>query len=141
MDSKFLEKFFSGVSEVQATWSDGTTSKLTITNSEKAAEDPHRYIIASGHLLGYGEEGRGLSWQLPFPKEVKCCHCGKEGARLAFVFQEKGGENWKEKEFACRLHANEGGHEGFWLHDAAAFAVYICRDIECAQATTKWNQA
>jgi hypothetical protein len=94
----------------------------------------------SGHILGYGTEACDLSHQAPFPKEATCCHCGKEGARLAFVFQETGGENWKEKEFACRLHDNDYAGEGFWLHDAAAFAVYLCRDIDCTKATTEWNQ-
>jgi len=94
-----------------------------------------------GHPLEYGTKGCENSWQAPFPEEVECAHCGKEGARLAFVLQELGGENWQDKEFASNLHDNEPEGEGFWLHDAAAFATYLCRDINCAKATTKWNQA
>lgn len=91
------------------------------------------------HPLEYGTKGCGLTWQAPFPEEVTCDHCGKEGARLAFVLLERGGER-EEKEFAYHLHPNDPGGDGFWLHDAAAFATYLCRDISCAKATTKWNQ-
>ncbi len=93
--------------------------------------------IVKGHKIEYGTKGRDLSWQAKFPEEVECVHCGKPGARLAFVFMEEDG-----KEYASSLHDNdyaEGG-EGFWLHDAAAFATYLCRDINCTGATTKWNQ-
>ncbi len=96
-----------------------------------------------GHKLEYGSKGQELTWQDPFPKEVTCVHCGKAGARLAFVLCEMGGDNPKEAEFACRLHPNKSegpDGEGFWLHDAAAFATYLCRDLECASATTLWNQ-
>ncbi len=31
--------------------------------------------------------------------------------------------------------------DGFWLHDCAAFATYLCTDAGCASATTLWNQA
>ena len=94
-----------------------------------------------GHELEYGTNGCDLTWQTPFPEETDCACCGKPGARLAFVLQEKGGEDWKEKEFACNLHPNDPEGDGFWLHDAASFAVYLCRDINCTAATTKWNQA
>ena len=88
-----------------------------------------------GHALGYGKGARELTWQAPFPEEVKCVHCGKEGARLAFVLCEDYGD-----EFACSMYPNDYEGEGFWLHDAAAFATYLCRDVSCAGATTKWNQ-
>ncbi len=89
------------------------------------------------HDLAYGTEGCcTLTFQDEFPEEAVCAHCGKEGARLAFVFAEAGGAG----EYICELHENDPEGEGFWLHDAAAFAVYLCRDIKCAEATTKWNQ-
>lgn len=89
------------------------------------------------HELKYGVDGCLLTWQNPFPEEVTCACCGKEGARLAFVLQESG-----KKEHACNLYQNDPDGEGFWVHDSAAFAVYLCRDINCPEkATAKWNQA
>ena len=88
--------------------------------------------------IAYGDTGIDLTWQVDFSETTPCAHCGTE-ARLAFTMQEEGGD----EEYICDLHENdhEEGGKGFWLHDAGAFACYICTDIDCAQVTTLWNQA
>jgi len=87
------------------------------------------------HEVGYGEEGRQLTWQAEFPEEVECHACGKI-ARHAITVKEKGAGS----DNACSAHKNDPSGEGFWLHDCAAFATYLCTDIKCAEATTMWNQ-
>ena len=81
-----------------------------------------------------GKEGLDKTCQEQFPEETKCTQC--EGmARIAFVASED------KSPFICELHDNdykEGG-EGYWLHDAASFATYLCK--KCFKATTLWNQA
>jgi hypothetical protein len=84
-----------------------------------------------------GTNGLNLSTQAPFNPETPCVKCGKK-ARIAFVMAEPITDNGR---FITDLHHNDPGGEGFWLHDAAAFATYICTDIDCATATTLWNQA
>jgi hypothetical protein len=91
--------------------------------------------------IGYGENGRTLTWQAHFEPETKCVKCG-EKARIALIVREPGGMH----EYVCDRHPNDPKGErsndpGFWLHDAAAFAIYLCTDIDCATATTLWNQA
>lgn len=93
------------------------------------------------HNVFYGTKGCFHTWQDSFPDEAKCVHCGRGDARLAFVYLETGGEDWIEKEFVSKLHDNDPDGEGFWLHDAGAFATYLCRDIKCTGATTLYNQA
>jgi hypothetical protein len=93
-----------------------------------------RYIEAALEV-GYGTRGVGFTWQADFPQETECSECG-EPARLAIVVREKG-----EGQFVTDLHPNEPKGEGFWLHDAGSFATYLCTDIDCAKATTLWNQA
>ena len=93
--------------------------------------------------IGYGAEGCELTWQAPFPVVTACVHCGKP-SRLAMVIKE-GDEGYPPK-WVTELHENEGADGGpFWLHDAAAFAIYLCTDIHCTEghptATTLWNQA
>jgi hypothetical protein len=87
--------------------------------------------------IAYGEEGAvdGMSFQGAFPKTTCCIKCGKT-SRMAFVAAEGSGDR-----FVCREHENDYKGEGFWLHDAAAFAVYLCTSIACCEATTLWNQA
>lgn len=92
-------------------------------------------VELAGHFLEYGTEGCELSWQEMFPEEVECSYCSTEGARLAFVLMER-----NRKNLACRLHDIDPEGEGFWLHDAAAFAVYLCRSMRCRKGTIKWNQ-
>jgi hypothetical protein len=99
-----------------------------------------RLVIA--RQIAYGDEGTGLTWQADFPATTPCEHCGAD-ARLAFTLLEEGGDDG----YICDLHDNEHeeGGEGFWLHDAGAFALYICTDIDCVTktggTTTLWNQA
>ncbi len=96
------------------------------------------YAVAARYLLhvadaevGYGPKGKNLSYQGDFPEVTPCVKCGKE-ARLGLVVREDG---------VVDLHPNDPKGDGFWLHDAGAFATYICTDIDCAAATTLWNQA
>lgn len=85
--------------------------------------------------ITYGKEGLANSWQREFPEEVSCVHCGGM-ARPAINIKEDDTSNM----FVCEVHPNEGGSGGdFWLHDAAAFQIYLCR--ECLKPTTLYNQA
>lgn len=86
--------------------------------------------------VGIGEKGVGLSWQDEFPMVTECVKCSGE-ARLALVVREKD----EPFEYVVGLHRNDPKDGGFWLHDAGAFATYLCKDIDCATATTLWNQA
>jgi hypothetical protein len=90
--------------------------------------------------VGYGPGGKNLSYQGDFPEVTPCKTCGKE-ARLALVVREKGGPSNVQPEYVTDLHLNDPKGDGFWLHDAGAFATYICTNIDCAAATTLWNQA
>lgn len=89
----------------------------------------------------YGPAGVGLTYQAKFPTTTSCVKCGKP-ARIAVTMREEFEERKmpEQQSFATNLHANDPRGEGFWLHDAAAFATYLCTDIKCATATTLWNQ-
>jgi hypothetical protein len=104
-----------------------TMSKLTL----KVAA---RYAAEHGGLdVGYGPAGTGLTYQAEFDPTTKCFKCGKD-ARLAITIKEKPGGD-----AVCHLYDNHD--EGkFWLHDLAAYAIYLCPDVDCAEATTLWNQ-
>jgi len=85
-----------------------------------------------------GVEGLSKTFQGEFPEETECCYC-KGIARIGFVAHEGmsnqpivAGEN------VCNLHPNDPGGEGFWLHDCACFATYLCK--ECLNPTTLYNQ-
>lgn len=82
----------------------------------------------------FGKEGLDNSWQKKFPSTTKCKHCGGN-ARIAFTLIEDG-ENNNQK--ICDLHHNDGKGD-YWLHDAGAFAVYLCKD--CLEASALYNQA
>lgn len=84
----------------------------------------------------YGKEALGMSWQAEFPTKTRCVKCGQDARHVLTAMEESG-----DSEFACKLHHNDPQGEGFWLHDAAAFAIYLCTDIGCVTATTLWNQA
>ena len=78
-----------------------------------------------------------FSFQDAFPKSIECVHCDCEKeAELIFVAHEM---DRKNKEFLCRKHDNDPEGEGFWFHDAACFANYVCR--KCFKVTAIWNQA
>ena len=83
--------------------------------------------------IAKGTKGLDLTFQDDFP-EVTQCPCGGT-ARVAFVAAEEK----EEGQFICDLHDNNIGKGGFWPHDAAAFAVYLCP--QCFDAVTLWNQA
>lgn len=85
--------------------------------------------------------GRGLenSWQAPFPKTVECVHC-KAIAYPVVCIQEDGKS---EGDFICNLppppNPEEGEPPNSWLHDATAFAIYLCP--KCLEPTALFNQA
>lgn len=91
-----------------------------------------------------GEGRLGNSWQGPFPKTTDCVHCGETARVACTVFEES-----QSPDAICDLHRNlyadkKDGNpvpdgEGFWLHDCAAFAIYLCPS--CAEATCLYNQA
>ena len=80
-----------------------------------------------------GEKGLDKSWQEPFPEVTVCHKCGGE-ARIMFV----GFESNKAKDFVCNLREN-GDERDYWVHDAIACAVYLCRD--CFEPIALLNQA
>ena len=80
-----------------------------------------------------GETGLDKSWQDHFPKETKCSKCGGV-ARVMFVAQE----NERPADFITDLH-NNGGKGDYWVHDAIACGVYLCKD--CFEPTAILNQA
>lgn len=79
-----------------------------------------------------GKTGLNETWQEEFPETMKCHNCGGE-ARIMFV----GCENTRNDNFICDLHKNEGG--SYWLHDACAVAVYLCK--KCFEPNALINQA
>ncbi len=94
----------------------------------------------TGLEIGYGAEACGLSEQADFPETTPCVKCEKD-ARFAFAIRENPpGEPGKYR-FVVDVHHNEPDGDGFWVHDCASFATYLCTDIDCATATTLWNQA
>ena len=85
-----------------------------------------------------GKEGLTKTWQDDFPETTECVHCeGK--SRIGFVAHEAIEENVSSEGYVCSLHNNDPDGEGYWAHDCASFATYICK--ECCEATTLWNQA
>jgi len=86
------------------------------------------------YVVGCGDD-RG-SFQGDWPEVCECVHCGKT-AMLVFATVEDSGLD----EYLCDRHINvpDNDAEGYWFHDATAWAVYICR--RCFGATAKWNQA
>lgn len=78
-----------------------------------------------------GEKGLDKSWQNPFPEWIKCHKC-KGKARIMFVGYER-----NEKEYISNLREN-GGKGDYWLHDACAVAVYLCK--ECFEPNALINQ-
>jgi len=95
-----------------------------------------RLVRLAEYLVKPGLEGKDLTWQADFPDETPCVKCSKS-ARLAIVLKEPS----EIEKYVTDLYKNDPQGEGFWLHDAAAFATYLCPDIDCATATTLWNQA
>ena len=85
----------------------------------------------------FGEEGLGKSWQKEFSPTTECCRCSGK-ARIAFVAHEGMSKGDKKGPFLSGLHPNEGKEGGYWLHDACAVAVYLCRD--CLEPTALYNQ-
>jgi len=90
----------------------------------------------------FGVEGTDLTFQEEFPKETPC-HACKKTARLAVTIRELGpgtqaGPPPDGDRFICNEHENT--RSAFWLHDAAAFATYLCTADGCWEATTLWNQ-
>ena len=81
-------------------------------------------------VAGNEPEASGLTFQAPFPEKVDC-PCGSAAWRV-FALADDG-------EFSD-MYENKPP-DGFWLHDASAFAVYLCRDVKCAKASALWNQA
>ena len=82
-----------------------------------------------------GRKGLKNSWQKKFPSETTCVHCGGK-ARIAFTAQEKGKKGQK---LISNIHKNNPEEESYWLHDAGAFAIYLCK--KCLEPTTLYNQA
>lgn len=82
-----------------------------------------------------GKKGLSQTWQRKFPKTIECHKCKGE-ARIMFVGLEQYPQD--KGNFICELHKNTG--EGnFWLHDACAVAVYLCK--ECFEPNALVNQA
>jgi hypothetical protein len=98
---------------------------LAMARLPKVAKKISRFEYALGDK-GLDE----ITWQQPFPDEVKCIHCGAK-ARPVFTLSD---------DQIPELHENDmGGEEGFWPHDSTAVTVYFCR--ECAEPTALFNQA
>lgn len=87
-----------------------------------------------------GTKGLHKSYQQDFAETVPCVHCGGE-ARIAFVAHEYNDtdKHIPMEETVTNLHINDPEGEGYWLHDAASFATYLCKD--CLEPTTKYTQA
>ena len=83
-------------------------------------------------VVGFGPDDIVQSWQAPFPKETKCCACGKT-SRLALSLRETGARGKQ----VSKVHANDPKGTGFWLHDQSAYAIYLCTDINC-NGSTPW---
>jgi hypothetical protein len=105
-----------------------------MTFDSVASRVAERYKAAALEV-GYGTERRDLTTQEDFPVTTACVKCGTS-SRLAMTIREPSGED----RYVCHVFEN-GQNSAFWLHDAAAFAIYLCPDIDCATATCLWNQA
>lgn len=85
------------------------------------------------------EATRRITYQAPFPATVECPRC-KGDSRLAFVAHETDEPTVLDGgEYVSRLHKNDPGGEGYWLHDACCVAVYFC--TVCLEPTPLYNQA
>jgi len=84
-----------------------------------------------------GKDGLTKTWQAKFPETTECCRCKGE-ARIGFVAHEGMDAKDRKVPHVCRLHRNEG-KGGYWLHDCACFAVYLC--VNCLEPTVLCNQA
>lgn len=83
-----------------------------------------------------GKSGLERTWQEPLPEIAKCNKCGGE-ARIMFVaFEGIGAE--RKGDYVCDLR-NNGGKGDYWVHDAIACAVYLCKD--CFEPIAILNQA
>lgn len=92
-------------------------------------------IIKKAMKVELGDKGLNKSFQKEFPKETKCCRCGGI-ARIAFVAHEQDNKN---KPYLCEMYKNDPEGSGYWLHDACAVAIYLCK--ECLEPTAIYNQA
>lgn len=81
-----------------------------------------------------GKKGLENSWQAPFKKTIKCNACKKGKGRIMFVAFEEAGDT----EFVSGIRKN-GGEGDFWVHDAVAIALYLCKD--CFKVSAVLNQA
>ena len=84
----------------------------------------------------HGKEGADnqYSFQGAFPEKTECKHCKEPGAVLTITVSED-----QPGPFACNMYPNDPQGEGYWYHDAAAWALYTCR--KCFEVTVLWNQA
>jgi hypothetical protein len=80
-----------------------------------------------------GKKGLDRSWQQKFKSTTKCPECGGRG-RIMFVAHEGVGED----EYIADLHSNKG-NGNYWVHDACAVAVYLCK--KCFEPIAIINQA
>ena len=86
--------------------------------------------------ITYGVDGLSETHQAVFPAEVECVHCTGLARPAVNIIEGYA----QEDEYVCNLHDNEGGEGGdYWLHDVAAFQIYLCRG--CLKPTTLYNQA
>ena len=79
-----------------------------------------------------GEKGLGRTWQKDFSTRMKCHKCKGE-CRIMFVAKEE-----VVKNYVSNLRDN-GGEGDYWVHDAIACAVYLCK--ECFEPNAILNQA
>ena len=93
-----------------------------------------RWMSHKAMEITKGPGAETKTWQADFPLTVPCCHCSGT-AELAFTAFEGQGED----QYLCNLKKTTGQAGGLWLHDAAAVAVYFCR--ECLEVTAQYNQA
>lgn len=87
-----------------------------------------------------GTKGLKQTWQEPFPETIKCHKCNGE-ARIMFVgieANEPREASESREKYICDLRDN-GGKGDYWLHDACAVAVYLCK--ECFEPNALINQA
>jgi len=113
-----------------------TEASLNVTSDPIYAKELLNEVLAMD--ITFGEDGLDKSWQQKFPETVKCVHCEGE-ARIAFVAHEGIDTKLPYEEYLSSMHKNDPKGEGYWLHDCAAFAIYLCQD--CLEPTAKYNQA